>query len=163
MKRTRDFKLMEARRRQGVALAKRGWRQCEIAEALAVGQPAVSKWVHKEKLGGADALKSKPHPGAKRKLGADESEKLRELLRASPSCFGYEGELWTSPMVTDLIRREFGVKYHPGHVRKLLRELGFSPQRPAKRATQRDEAEIERWRREEWPKIKKAPGGVRRP
>jgi transposase len=58
-------------------------------------------------------------------------------------------------MVTELIEDRYGVSYHPGNVRKLLRQMGFSPQKPVKRATQRDEAAIEKWKNEEWPRIKK--------
>jgi transposase len=163
MKGTRDAKVMEERRRQAVELHKQGWNQYEIAEALGVKQPSVSRWLWAEATGGPDALKSKPLPGMKSKLTAQQKEELIFRLRESPCCHGFEGGLWTSPMVTELIRMRFGVRYHPGNVRKLLRQLGFSPQRPVKRAIQRDEEAIEKWCRETWPSIKKTPhvGGRR--
>lgn len=163
MKGTRDSKVMEERRRRGVELYGHGWSQYEIAEALGVKQPSVSRWVWAEATGGPDALRSKPPPGVKSKLEAEQKEELIVLLRESPTHYGFEGELWTSPMVTELIRMRFKVRYHPGNVRKLLRQLGFSPQKPVKRATQRDEAAIEKWCKETWPRLKKTPcGGARR-
>jgi len=154
---------MEERRRRGVELYRQGWSQYEIAEALGVRQPSVSRWAWAEATGGPDALKSKPPPGMKSKLTVKQKEELIFLLRESPRHYGFEGELWTSPMVTELIRMRFGVRYHPGNVRKLLRQLGFSPQRPVKRAIQRDEETIDKWCRETWPRIKKTPrGGARR-
>ena len=141
---------------------KKGFNQYEVAEALGVSQASVSRWVDWEEEGGEDGLASKPRPGPTPKLNQDHKEELAELLLKGPSEFGFEGELWTSPMVTELIRMGFGVKYHPGNVRKVLRQMGFSPQKPVKRAVQRDEEAIAKWCREEWPRIKKKPkGGAR--
>jgi len=153
---------MEERRRRAVELSKQGWNQYEIAEALDVRQPSVSRWLWAEATGGADALKNHPPPGAQSKLDPQQKEELTFLLRESPTHYGFEGELWTSPMVTELIRMRFGVRYHAGNVRKLLKQLGFSPQRPVKRAIQRDEEAIDKWCRETWPRIKKTPKGAAR-
>jgi transposase len=160
MTRLPSYALMEVRRRQGVDMHKKGFNQNEIAEALDVSQASVSRWLSWEDKGGDEALKSKPHPGPTPKLHEDQKEELAGLLLKSPTEFGFESELWTSPMVAQLIRSHFAVKYHEGHVRKLLHELGFSPQKPLKRASQRDEEAIAKWCREEWPKIKKKPKGA---
>jgi transposase len=142
---------------------KKSFNQNEVAEALDVSQASVSRWLSWEDKGGDEALKSKPHPGPTPKLREDQKEELAVSLLKSPTEFGFESELWTSPMVAQLIHGQFGVKYHEGHVRKLLRELGFSPQKPVKRATQRDEDAIAKWLSEEWPRIKKKPkGGAQR-
>src|SRR5215211_2872278 len=61
---------------------------------------------------------------------------------------------WTLARIAAVIERLTGVRYHPGHVWRLLRRLGWSPQRPARVASERDEAEIARWRAQEWPRIK---------
>jgi transposase len=76
---------------------------------------------------------------------------------------GWPNNLWTARRVTQVIRRHFGIKLHPEHVRNILkRRLGWSSQKPEQRARERNEKEIERWRREEFPRIKKrcSKGGV---
>jgi transposase len=160
MTRLPSYALMEVRRRQGVEMYKKGFNQNEVAEALEVRQASVSRWLSWEDKGGNEALKSKPHPGPTPKLREDQKEELVVLLLKSPTEFGFESGLWTSPMVAQLIRDHFAVNYHEGHVRKLLRELGFSPQKPVKRASQRDEAAIEKWCKETWPSLKKTPKGA---
>lgn len=142
---------------------KKGFTQEEIAEALDVSQASVSRWVTWERRDGPDGLNSKPRPGPKPKLTEEKKGELSELLLRSPTEYGFESELWTSPMVAVLIRAYFGVRYHEGHVRKLLREIGLSPQKPVKRAVQRDEGKIAKWLDEDWPRIKKKPkrGGRR--
>jgi len=153
----KEPEILESRRIQGVELYKKGWSEYDIAEALGVKQASVSRWVTAEHEGGIEGLKSSKHPGPKPKLEDAEKEMLVKLLNRNPTDFGFEGELWTSPRVALLIEHYFDVSYHPGHVRKLLRELGFSPQKPVKRANQRDEKEIAKWCKETWPKVKKTP------
>lgn len=154
---------LEARRIHGVELYKKGWSEYDIAEALGVSQPSVSRWVTAERRNGRQGLKARKHPGPKPKMDDADKKKLVELLQRRPTDFGFEGELWTSPRVVLLIEHYFDISYHQGHVRKLLRELGFSPQKPVKRASQRDEKKIAKWRKETWPEVKKTPkSGVRR-
>jgi transposase len=76
------------------------------------------------------------------------------LLKGA-TAHGYASQLWTLPRVAEVIVRHFGVRYHPAHVWKLLRACGWSAQKPQRRARERDEAEIEQWRRQRWPHIKK--------
>ena len=151
------FEQLADRRKRGVELYKKGWYQHEIAEVLGVTQPSVSKWVRAEAAGGDAALDSHPPRGSDKKISPEDLDDLGKLLLRSPREFGFESELWTSPMVTELIEDRYGVSYHPGNVRKLLRQMGFSPQKPVKRATQRDERAIEKWKNKEWPSIKKKP------
>lgn len=153
----KEPEILEARRIKGVELYKKGWSEYDIAEALGVSQASVSRWVIAEREGGKRALKSSRHPGPKPKLNDSEKRALADLLKRSPSDFGFEGQMWTSSRVALVIKQRFGVSYHPGHVRKLLRELGFSPQKPVKRASQRDEKEIAKWCKKTWPEVKKTP------
>jgi transposase len=88
------------------------------------------------------------------RLSAAELEAVAQALGKGPQAFGFDTDLWTLARVAAVIERLTGVRHHPGHVWRLLRRLGWSPQRPARRASERDEAEIARWRAEEWPRIK---------
>jgi transposase len=78
------------------------------------------------------------------------------LLKGAKAA-GFPTDLWTCPRVAQLIRESFSVTYHVDHVGRLLRDLGWSPQKPQRRAVERDEAEIQRWVKEEWPRVKKKP------
>jgi transposase len=81
------------------------------------------------------------------------------MLLAGPEEFGFSTPLWTCPRVAQVIEAELGVKYHPGHVWKLLDGMGFSCQRPVGRAMERNEDEIRKWKQKRWPAIKKKPAG----
>jgi transposase len=80
---------------------------------------------------------------------------LPALLRQGAEAYGFRGQVWTCGRIAAVIRREFGISYHPVHVGRLLQALGWSPQKPARRARQRDEAAITRWREDTWPAIKR--------
>jgi transposase len=79
-------------------------------------------------------------------------------LKRGPEALGYETGLWTSWRVAHLIEQECGVKYHPSQAWRILRQLGWSCQRPVGRAPERDEDKIRRWKQQPWPEIKKKPG-----
>src|ERR671926_112586 len=81
--------------------------------------------------------------------------KLPELLERGAEAHGFRGEAWTCERVDIVIRREFGVSYHPAHVSRLLKALRQSLQKPQRRAEQRDEEAIERWKQKKWPSLKK--------
>jgi transposase len=145
----------EWRRRRAWDLHQQGWTQQHIAQALAVTQGAVSQWLHQARLQEVAALRDHPAPGATPLLTEDQLALLVALLLEGAAASGFRGDVWTSKRVSQLIKEQFGVSYHPGHVRRLLGQLGFSPQRPIVRATQRDEQAIETWPAERWPALKK--------
>src|SRR5262245_15086993 len=145
----------EERRLRAWALKAKGWSQQKIAEALGVTAGAVSQWMRRGREGGEEALKSRPRPGAAPRLTAEQRAQLPVLLAEGAEAFGFRGDVWTAKRVTTVIRREFGVRYHPNHVGKLLRAAGWSVQKPMERASQRNEAAIEAWRTERWPALKK--------
>jgi transposase len=146
----------EGRRLRAWELHEAGWSQAAIAEALGVTPGAVSQWMRRARDGGGpEALRRHPAPGAACRLSEAEQAQVQAWLREGPEAHGYRGELWTRRRVAQLIARKLGVRYHPGHVSKLLQQWAMSPQKPERRAQQRDEAAIERWRRERWPAIKK--------
>lgn len=147
----------ELRRQRALALKRRGWKQQEIAEALAVTPVAVSKWVRLVRTQGEAALASRPHLGAAARLTEAQRSLIPELLSHGAEAYGFRGEVWTCARVAELIRREFSVSYHRAHVSRLLKALEWTPQKPAERAAQRDEAAIAEWRAERWPALKKKP------
>jgi transposase len=145
----------EARRLQAWRLKQRGWSQRQIAEALGVSEGAVSQWMRRVREAGPDALRHRPPPGASRRLSTEQLARLPELLRQGPTAYGFRGELWTRSRIAAVIRLEFGVIYHPGHVSRVCKVMRWSPQKPARRARQRDEVAIARWRGETWPALKR--------
>jgi transposase len=84
---------------------------------------------------------------------------LEDELLKGPRAHGYETELWTLARIGKLIPKLFGVRYHNSHVWVLMTKLGWSCQKPARRAKQRDEAEVESWHKVRWPKIKRGHSG----
>jgi transposase len=154
---TKDWR--EARRERAWALKQKGWKQKDIAEALGVSAGAVSQWLKRAEEQGLEALRSQPRKGAIPRLTADQVAQLPALLKRGAEAFGFQGEVWTQPRVAALIQTQFGVAYHPSHVGRLLKRLGWSRQQPVVRASQRDEAAIERWRSTTWDTLKKKPSG----
>jgi transposase len=108
-------------------------------------------------MGGPEALRHRLPPGAPRRLSAEQLARLPALLHRGPEAYGFRGALWTRGRIAAVIRAEFGVSYHPVHVGRLCQEIRWSPQKPARRARQRDEAAIIQWREETWPVIKRGP------
>ena len=145
----------EGRRLRAWELAHQGWQQNAIAAALGVTEGAVSQWLSRARAGGVGALRRRTSPGAPPKLGHTQRGELLTLLARGAEAYGFRGDLWTAPRVVAVIVTHFRVRYHPAHVSRLLRALKWSPQRPLRRATQRDTAAIERWYAERWPALKK--------
>lgn len=156
-KRSQSTDWREARRLQAWELKQKGWKQKDIAEALGVTPGAVSQWMKRVEEGGVETLHYRPSPGAKSRLSKAQQRELLVLLEKGAEAHGFRGDVWTQPRIARLIKREFGVSYHPRHMGRLLTALGWSNQKPEHRASQRDEAAIERWRTETWEAIKKKP------
>ena len=145
----------EGRRLRAFELQERGWKQTQIADALGVTEGAVSQWMKRATEEGVEGLRHKPPPGATPRLSEEERAELPELLARGAQAHGFRGEVWTCERVAKVIRKEFGVSYHPAHVSRLLRKLRLSLQKPMRRANQRDEEAVERWKQERWPSLKK--------
>src|SRR5215208_2625782 len=145
----------EGRRLRAWELRRRGWSQQAIADALGVTPGAVSQWMRRAREGGVEALKRRVAPGPAPKLTDEQRAQVPLLLARGAEAFGFRGDVWTAKRVTTVIRREFGVRYHPNHVGNLLRAAGWSVQKPVQRASQRNEAAIEAWRTERWPALKR--------
>jgi transposase len=138
-------------------LHQQGWSQKQIAIALGVTQGAVSQWIARGRAGGADALRHRSRPGATPKLTQEQRERLPDLLKQGAEAYGFVGDVWTQARIASVIKRAFGVSYHPDHIGRLLHAIGWSVQKPIERASERNDAAIERWRTEKWPAIKKKP------
>ncbi len=117
---------------------------------------AVVEWRDRYKKKGHQGLAAKPHPGRKPKLSDAQRKKLVLLLSKGPQAHGYKTHLWTLPRVAEVIDKRFGVRYDPSHVWRILNALGWSAQKPERRARERDEQAIVRWRKKDWPRIKKS-------
>jgi transposase len=147
----------EGRRLRAWDLYQQGWTQRAIAAALGVSEGAVSHWLTRAVQGGREALRRRKGGGPKPRLTAAQRAQLPRLLAAGAEAYGFRGAVWTRQRVAQVIHKEFGVRYHPAHVSRLLRAIGWSRQKPIQRATQRDEAAIRTWQEERFPELKKAP------
>jgi len=150
----RDFVALERRRRRAARLLAQGLSPSEVARQVGVHRQSVSRWARQLEREGHRGLR---RAGRKPRLGAPELRRLGGALKRGPEALGYATGLWTAARVAHLIEQECGVHYHPGHVWRLLRQLGWSCQRPTGRALERDEAAIRRWKQRRWPEIKKKP------
>src|SRR3954471_21215837 len=145
----------EGRRLRAWELKGQGWKQQEIADALGVTKGAVSQWMKRVREGGVESLKRRVARGAPTRLSENQQDKLPELLARGAPAHGFRGDVWTCERVAEVIRKEFGVVYHPAHVSRLLKELRLTLQKPERRANQRDEEAIKHWKEERWPELKK--------
>lgn len=154
-KRASDWR--EGRRLRAWELKGEGWSQQEIANGLGVSKGAVSQWMKRGREGGIEGLKRRIATGAPPRLSEKQRAELPKLLAKGAPAHGFRGDVWTCERVGEVIRRRFGVRYHPAHVSRLLRALGLSIQKPKRLANQRNEEAIEHWKEETWPKLKKGP------
>src|SRR5438552_3949534 len=145
----------EERRMRAWKLKEQGWQQKDIARALGVSDGAVSQWLKRGREGGVEALKAHPPKGMTPRLTAEQKMQIPGLLARGAEAYGFRGDVWTASRVAEVIARTFGVHYHRDHVGKLLREAGWSRQKPVERASQRNEEALKQWSDERWPAIKK--------
>jgi len=138
-------------------LLAKGLSQSEVARRVGAHRQSVSKWAAELRAKGLAGLRKAGRAGRKPRLSAKQIKQIERGLKRGPQALGYETSLWTANRVVHLIEQECGVSYHPGHVWKILRRLGWSCQRPAGRALERDEKAVQRWKKERWPELKKRP------
>lgn len=131
----------------------RGWHQRDIAEALGVREETVSRWIARVSEEGPEILFARPSPGRPPRLPAEQKRLIPEFLWHGAEAYGFRGQVWTRARIARVIEEELGVRYHKGHVGKLLKDLRWTPQMPIRRAVQRDEQAIASWRRRAWPEL----------
>jgi transposase len=148
-------KELEKRRLRAGRLLLKGMAQVEVAQRVGVAKSTVSGWAKRLVAGGLDALRSERGLGRPAGLDSRQRDELVRALKEGAMAHGFPTELWTLPRVGRLIETRFGLRYSEPHVWRLLRRLGFSPQRPTKRALERDEEAIRQWKRKRWPTLKK--------
>lgn len=142
---------------QGVLLSLEGHSTGAIARLLKVHRSTVPIWIANWNRYGPEGLWEGHRPGRPRRLGEAQRQRLCDILDSGPVAYGLDTGIWTSPLVAQVIREEFHVEYHPGHVRRLLRQLGYSVQRPTSRLVQADLRQKRRWVRYTYPNLKKTP------
>jgi transposase len=142
---------------RAAGLLAKGLSQSEVARRVGAHRQSVSKWAAELHATGRAGLKQAGRAGRKPRLSREQINQIERGLKGGPQALGYETSLWTANRVVHLIERACGVHYHPGHVWKILRQLGWSCQRPAGRALERDEQAIQRWKKTRWPALKKRP------
>lgn len=163
MAKQRDHEAMEQRRLKAAKLFAQGKGPSEVARLLKVRRQSAHDWQRRWRDGGPAALRSRGAAGPKRKLTTDQQAGIAAAVVAGPQAHGYATAVWTLPRVAKLIEQQTGRRYHPGHVWRVLRELGFTCQQPTRRAIERDEPAIADWKRVGWPRLKKKPGAKAAP
>lgn len=157
MSKARDHVEMEKRRLKAARYFERGMGASEVARKLGVKRQSAHQWKMAWAGGGKESLRSNGPAGRKARLSATQQQEVVAALLAGPQSSGYATDVWTLPRVRALIGKHTGESYHESHVSRLLRSLGFSCQRPERRAVERDEKKITQWKRVKWPAIKKKP------
>jgi transposase len=153
----RDFEALEQRRLQAADLLRKGLSQSEVARRVGAHRQSVSQWAEALRVKGRKGLRKAARAGRPPQLSEEDLKRIERGLKRGPEKLGYGTSLWTSARVAHLIEQECGIRYATGHAWRILRQLGWSCQRPTGRALERDEEKIRAWKRKRWPEIKKKP------
>lgn len=150
-------KLEERRLRAVREIEVEGATPSSVAKKYKVEIGTIYRWCGQYRKNKKQGLKSRPTPGAPRRLTAEQLVKLEKMLLAGAKANGFGNELWTCPRIKELIKTRFKVDYHVDHIVRLLARMGWSAQRPAKRALERDDKRIRQWVKTDFPNVKKKP------
>ncbi|MBI4587058.1 MAG: transposase [Planctomycetes bacterium] len=148
---------LRKRRRKAARLFKKEVKQADIARILNVSRQSVSQWHKQWRRGGEKALKGSERLGRRPRLSSTQLKRLDQELRMGARAHGFSTDLWTLKRVASVVEAITGVHYHQGHTWKILGKMGWSLQRPAKRAKERNEQAIRNWVAKKWPELKKKP------
>jgi len=151
--------VLEARRRKALALSKQGLSMNAVARRIGCAASSVMRWLQAFRRHGSAGLKVRPASGRPPRLSIRQRQLLLKQLLRGPMAHGYPTQLWTTQRIAEVIERRYGVRFHRNHVSKLLAQCGWSCQKPERRARERDEQAIARWKRNAWPRVKKTPFG----
>ena len=148
---------LESRRLRAIELLNQDVPPVDVARIIACDRRSVRRWNAAFRRSGDQGIRARPTPGRPPRLDDNAKRRLEKALFKWAKAAGFDTDLWTCPRVARLIYDRFGLRYHVDHVCRLLHVLGWSPQKPQRRAVERDEDEIRRWVKEEWPRVKKTP------
>ena len=151
--------VLEARRQRALALVQQGMSLNAAARRIGCAASSVIRWLRVFRHQGRQGLAVRRASGRPPRLPARYRPLLLNQLLRGAMAHGYPTDLWTTRRIAEVIERRYGVRYHPNHVSKLLHSLGWSPQKPERRARERDEAEIARRKRPERPRVRRTPSG----
>jgi transposase len=152
-------KTLEQRRAQAIRLLQDGLMPVDVAKRLGVDRRSVRRWRASYEHAGAQGIQRRPAPGRPPKLDAQAQADLEADLLRGARAHGFPTNLWTCPRIARVIWRNYRVRYHVDHIGRLLRSLGWTPQKPERRARERDEAAIQGWIKRDWVTVKKTPRG----
>jgi transposase len=150
-------KVIAERRRRALKLLDEGMNLHEVGRRVACPASSVLRWRDKRIREGDGVFEVHRSPGRPSRLNDSQKRRLAKLLLKGALVHQYRTDLWTTARVAEIVNREFGVTYHQDHVGRLLHSMGFSCQKPDRKALERDEERIERWKKEFWPVVKKTP------
>lgn len=146
---------LERRRRQAMAWVRQGISKAEAARRVGATRSSVTKWWKAFEKRGEEGIRAIVHPGPTPKLNARQRQWLARRLLKGAKADGFPTDLWTCPRIVEVIERHYGVHYHVDHIPRLMASLGWTCQKPERRAIERDESAIARWVAKDWPRIKK--------
>ena len=158
----RDFKGMERLRLRAARMFEHGTSQAEVAHRLGTSRQNAHRWHRRWQQGGRAALRAAGRAGRRPKLDAGARRRVERALRQGALAYGFDSDLWTLRRIAVVIERVTGVRHHPSHVWRILGQLGWTLQRPQRRATERDEEQIARWVKQDWPRIRQKRASARR-
>ena len=158
----RDFEGMEARRKQAAKLFAKGVSQADVARALDVSRQSVSRWHEAWSRGGVKELKGAGRAGRMPLLDSADLATVERALRRGPRASGFATDIWTLPRIAEVIATLTDVSYHPGHVWRIMGQLGWGPQRPTRRALERNDDAVDEWVTSRWPQVKKTSDAATR-
>lgn len=141
---------LERRRLAAGEDLKAGMKQADVARKYNVHPSSVCRWNRELQEHGMDGLLRRKAPGASSKLSKEQQEALQEILLQGAAAYGYKTDLWTLRRVAEVIEKEFGVGYNFRSLGDVLHRMGFSCQRPTRRAAERREADRKDWLENRW-------------
>ena len=157
MRPTGSPKSLQRRRERALKLLNEGYQPVEVARTVGVDRRSVRRWNAAYRERGSEGIAARRAPGRPPKLDLRAKGQLERILMKGAESAGFSSNLWTCPRVAEIIRKRFRVRYHVDHIGRLLHSMGWAPQKPQRRAVERDEEAIQRWIKQDWLRIKKKP------